>query len=147
MKLGEAFNYMKKIINNGVKKGYSVDEVKNSIDSYIDILVEDGDLTMEKAEILRAVSNELSSIMSNEKTADEVIIDVLDEKEDEKARVSEVSEPFVYACSRPVMVERCSSSSSSVRSCGGSRTTVSSSCGSSSTSSYCGGGRGGYSRC
>ena len=144
MKLGEAFNYMKKIINNGVKKGYSVEEVKNSIDSYIDILVDEGDITMEKAEILRDVSNELSSIMSNEKTADEVIIDVLEEKEDEKARVSKVSEPFVYACSRPVMVDRCSAPSS-VRSCGGSRTTVSSRCGSSSSSSACG--RGGYSRC
>ncbi len=144
MKLGEAFNYMKKIINNGVKKGYSVEEVKNSIDSYIDILVDEGDITMEKAEILRDVSNELSSIMSNEKTADEVIIDVLEEKEDEKARVSKVSEPFVYACSRPAMVDRCSAPSS-VRSCGGSRTTVSSRCGSSSSSSACG--RGGYSRC
>ena len=146
MKLGEAFNYMKKIINNGVKKGYSVDEVKNSIDSYIDILVDEGDLTIEKAEILREVSNELSSIMSNEKTADEVIIDVLEEKEEEKVRVTEVSKPVVFECSKPVMVDRCSAPSS-VRSCGGSRSTVSSSCGSSSTSSYCGGGRGGYSRC
>lgn len=101
MKLVEAFKNMKKIITNGINKGYTVCAVKNSIDSYIDILVDDGDLSNKDAEILKTVQKELSSIMSEDKTADEVFIDALEENEKPKEKtktVHETSSPVIVEC-------------------------------------------------
>lgn len=145
MSLIEAFKYMKKIINNGVKKGYSVSAVKNSIDTYIDILVEEGNVTSEDARVLKSIKKDLSSIMSKGKTADEVLIDILGEREKQKEKVKKVHEvesPVIVSCggssvSRDrcgnIITGRCGSpvyESSSSR-CGGSS---SSSCGSGSIS-------------
>lgn len=149
MSLIEAFKYMKKIINNGIKKGYSVSAVKNSIDTYVDILVEEGNITSKDARTLKGIKEDLSSIMSKKVTADEAFIEILGERDKPKEKVKKVHEvesPVIVSCGGSsvkrdrcgnVITDRCGSpvfESPSSR-CGGSSS--SSSCGSGWSTSRC----------
>ena len=77
MKLIEAFNYMKKIINNGKKNDFSVKNVRKGVTKYIDTLVEQKAISFNDRKFLIEVSKKIKPIMEDKITADEAFVEVL----------------------------------------------------------------------
>ena len=152
MKLTDAFHYEKEIIKNGKRKGYPVSEIKHSINTYVDILLDDGSLSEKDADVLMRIADRTSEIISGEVTADQVCIEVLSEpydkdkkSETKKTKVKEKEYNYYeLGCPRGVKRDRCGNIitddcgspvfSNPISRCGSSS---SSSCGSTGESSRC----------
>jgi len=81
MKLIKAFNYMKKIINNGKENDLSVDNVRKGVIEYIDTLVQEKEISFDDRKILIQVSKKLKKIMESKVTADEVFVEAISIKD------------------------------------------------------------------
>ena len=80
MELIDAYNFMKKIIDNAKDNNYKVDNVKKSLYQFLNILKEQNCLSLMDYEILLSVTNELNDIMNDEKDINQVFIEILCDK-------------------------------------------------------------------
>ncbi len=83
MKVTEAFEFMKTIINNGKSKKFSVNKIRKTIDDYLNILMIQRCISKTGFILLSKVVSRLDDIVKNKVTADEVFISSLSEIDEE----------------------------------------------------------------
>ena len=72
MKVIEAYKFMKKIVENGEKKGYKASNIKRGVSEYLNILEEQECLSLAGLKLLRIVANSINDIIKHNVTIDEV---------------------------------------------------------------------------
>ena len=74
MKITEALNYMKTIINNGKKNNNSTRTVRKGLFDYLGTLIGEGVISDEDCHVLSGVVKQIGAIMRSEITVDEAFV-------------------------------------------------------------------------
>ena len=82
MKVIEAYKFMKKIVENGEKKGYKASNIKRGVSEYLNILEEQECLSLAGLKLLRIVANSINDIIKHNVTIDEVFVEAMCQLED-----------------------------------------------------------------
>lgn len=84
METTEAFNYIKKIINEGKKNNKDYKLIQWDISQYLDILIDEKQITKKQNTLLSCVLGRMKDIVANKITADEVFVKALSKRENSK---------------------------------------------------------------
>ena len=74
MEIIKAFNYMKTIINNGMKRKSNTINVRKGLQDYLSVLTTEGAVTETDLKVLVGVVQRIDAIMKSELTADEAFV-------------------------------------------------------------------------
>jgi hypothetical protein len=78
MEFVDAYNFMKKIIRNGVEKRYSITNIKKGVKDYLNVLKEQNSLTEDELILLTCIAQRTEEIIGNRVGADELFSRIFD---------------------------------------------------------------------
>ena len=70
MELVDAYNFMRKIINNGIEKKYSTKNIKKGVNDYINVLKEQECLNKDDYLLLASVANRIDDLIGDKVRVD-----------------------------------------------------------------------------